>query len=80
MPSLAESTGLDLSSMGYSPVDGAGSAKPSSPAPTTNLEPGYNKFLRCPIPPVWQSSPDSLRQFYNNGIVPQNRLFNPPTS
>lgn len=76
MPMLAERTGVDLS--GYEPAE-----KPTPIAgsgPSQNLEPGLNIFLRCPMPPVWQTTSDSLRQFYQNGIVPQTRLFNPPNN
>lgn len=74
MPALSEVTGQNLSN--YAPV--------STPTPTTPIipiidqQPGLNVYLRCPLPPVWQSSPDSLRQFYSNNKVPQTRLFNPP--
>ena len=78
MADLASRTGVDLE--GYTPVAPvSGSPTPaqgtSSP---NNTQPGLNPFLRCPIPPVWQSSPDALRQFYNNQVVPQTRLFNNP--
>lgn len=34
----------------------------------------YNSFMRCPLPPIWESNPDSVRQFYTNG-VPQIRVY-----
>jgi hypothetical protein len=75
MPSLVDLTSQDLSS--YTPVAPVTASTPPT-IPATNMEPGLNTVLRCPIPPVWQSSPDSLRQFYQNNQVPQIRLFNPP--
>lgn len=72
MPSLSEAVGTDLS--GYKPVE-PGVAQPMPPPSST---PSYvNPMMRCPLPPIWQTSPDSLRQFTNNGVVPQNRLFTP---
>jgi hypothetical protein len=47
-------------------------------APPVSTQPGLNPVLRCPIPPIWQTTPDSLRQFYNTGGVPQMRMFTPP--
>lgn len=76
MPSLSDATQTDLS--GYKPMEPvAGPDFPRAPAPTIDLEPGFSSFLRCPLPPIWQTTPDSLRQFYRNGNVPQTRLFNP---
>lgn len=49
-----------------------------APAVNTSLEPTYNKFLRCPLPPV-AFTPDSSRQFYKGGGIPQNRLLTPTT-
>lgn len=73
MPSLQQMTNLDLS--GYSPTEPTQHVTGS--LPSSNLEPGHNRFLRCPIPPVWTTTPDTLRQFYKNDVVPQFRLFNP---
>jgi hypothetical protein len=78
MPSLIDRTTSNLDMSNYEPMD-----KPVTIAgtgPSSNLEPGLNIFLRCPMPPVWQTTPDSLRQFYQNSLVPQIRLFNPPTN
>lgn len=75
MPPLRDTVGLDLSAMGYEPVEPISGAIGSPPS--TNQQPGYSPFMRCPLPPIWQASPDSLRQFYTNGVVPQNRIFNP---
>lgn len=34
-------------------------------------------MLRCPLPPIFSSNPDSLRQFDANGQIPQNRILTP---
>ncbi len=75
MPALADLTKTDLS--GYAPSAPVLASTPPT-IPANDMEPGLNAYLRCPLPPVWQSSPDSLRQFYRNNQVPQVRLFNPP--
>ena len=78
MPSIADRLGADMSN--YT----SATMKPTPSTPTsvtsTDQEPGLNIYLRCPLPPIWQSSPDALRQFYNNNRVPQTRLFNPVKS
>jgi len=78
MPSIADAIVSKLDLTGYQP------APPSNPAPpaatgqqTGGLEPGRNTMIRCPLPPLWQASPDSLRQFYIQGQVPQRRLLTP---
>lgn len=43
--------------------------------PTTPMEPTGSGFTRCPMPPIWSSNPDSLRQFYRSGMVPQIRIY-----
>jgi hypothetical protein len=43
-----------------------------------DLQPRFNSMMRYPLPPV-TVSPDSLRQFYRGGILPQKRLLSPPT-
>jgi len=75
MPTLSERRGVDLK--GYTPITAPSNPVPSLVTSSKNVEPGLNPYLRCPLPPIWQSSPDSLRQFYHNGVVPQVRLFNP---
>lgn len=45
----------------------------------SQLEPVRNTVMRCPLPPV-QVTPDSLRQFYMGGQVPQMRLLTPPSN
>lgn len=46
--------------------------------PTTSMEPTGTGFTRSPIPPIWTSNPDSIRQFYRSGMVPQLRIWTPP--
>jgi len=77
MPSIDSRLGVDTSI--YKPVDSSTLSPASATATSgaTTSEPTLNPYLRCPIPPVWQSSPDSLRQFYQGNRVPQTRLFNP---
>jgi hypothetical protein len=76
MPTLSEATSTDLSAYA--------SAEPRSgafPAPTIfSYQPNMNPMMRCPLPPIWQTTPDSLRQFYSSAQVPQTRLFNPPAN
>lgn len=42
-----------------------------------DLQPGLNAMMRCPLPPV-SVSPDSLRQYYRGGQLPQTRVMSPP--
>lgn len=74
MATLSESliSGLDMS--GYGPVE---PPKAGLPTPNPAYEPGLNAYIRCPLPPVWSATPDSLRQYYQRDVVPQFRLFNP---
>jgi hypothetical protein len=75
MPALSEMLQSNLDLSGYEPVD-----KPSPPGGGSlqnNLEPGTSIFLRTPIPPVWQTTSDSLRTFFNGGVVPQHRVMAP---
>jgi len=78
MPSLVDSlrTPQQLEEMGYQP-SGASNKPYSAATPSTDLQPGLNVFLRCPLPPVWTATPDTIRQFYQGNQVPQIRLFNP---
>lgn len=41
-----------------------------------DLQPSFNSMMRCPLPPL-QVSPDSLRQFYRGGQLPQTRILTP---
>jgi hypothetical protein len=47
--------------------------------PQTEGQPTINPFLRCPMPPVGVT-PDSLRQYYVRGQVPQFRILTPASS
>lgn len=78
MPSLASRSSTDVDLSGYVPVDKP--AQPTVSIPSENLEPGFNPYLRCPLPPIWTTPPDTLRQFYHKNSVPQVRLFNPPST
>lgn len=40
--------------------------------------PAINPVLRCPLPNIVTPSPDSLRQFYFGGNIPQYRFSPPP--
>lgn len=74
MASIKEALAFDRS--GYEPA----SPKPELKGQAfSQLEPVYNAMLRCPLPPV-QVTPDSLRQFYLGGQVPQMRLLTPPSN
>lgn len=49
--------------------------KSNMPDPQQTQQPlAYNTYQRCPLPPLWNSNPDSLRQFYVSG-VPQYRVY-----
>jgi hypothetical protein len=74
MATLKESLAADLT--GYMPV-----ARPTAFQPPVELElqPRLNTMLRCPIPPV-AVTPDSLRQFYQGGVIPQMRVLTPPSA
>lgn len=63
----------DVLASGYTAVDTV-SAAVTNQAPI-DLQPGLSSFMRCPLPPIAGVSPDSLRQFYRNGQLPQRRLF-----
>lgn len=41
------------------------------------IQPIMSAFLRCPMPPLGNVSPDNLRQYYYGGAIPQYRV-NPP--
>lgn len=43
------------------------------PIPTTGRQNDPGQYIRCPIPPIGLGPTDNLRQFYNNGLVPQFR-------
>lgn len=72
MSTLAEATSVKLQN--YQPV-----TPPIAPTIgqfQTQFPPTPNPIIRCPLPPL-SSNPDSLRQYYVNGSVPQTRIFQP---
>jgi hypothetical protein len=78
MASLKDSIEADRS--GYERVDtsvGIG-GKAGFPPPIVG-QPTINPFLRCPMPPV-AVTPDSLRQYYSGGQIPQFRVLTPSDS
>lgn len=81
MPSLndAVSSASNLSNGGYVESD---PVEKSSGPPTgsTAYDPGRNSMIRCPLPPLWQDSSDSQRQFYMDDKVPQMRIMTPQTA
>ena len=78
MPSVKESLQADLS--GYERVDApvAGGSHIGLPPPLEG-QPTLNPFLRCPLPPI-AVTPDSLRQYYSGGQIPQFRILTPTDS
>lgn len=75
MPSLRDA--IKTSTQGYIPV--TASQQDSLPS-LSDLEPVYNPVLRCPLPPIFQAAPDSLRQFYQGNKIPQIRLLSAVTN
>lgn len=73
MPGLQDALNADLS--GYVAADAA--PKANLPTPNMDLQPGRSNMMRCPLPAIWQSNPDSLRSYYLKGQVPQTRLLSP---
>lgn len=71
MATLREAQQTDLSN--YEPV--APKAMNALP-PMTDFQPVYNPYIRCPLPPI-SVTPDSLRQYYVGGQVPQFRVLTP---
>lgn len=68
-----------LASDGYTesvPVE----KSPGPPTGSTEYDPGRNSMIRCPMPPLWQDSSDSQRQFYVDDKVPQMRIMTPQTT
>lgn len=51
---------------------------PQTPPNSEVTQPSvYSTFMRCPLPPIWVANPDSVRQFYVSGRVPQFRIYAP---
>lgn len=63
---------LNTSLEGYAPVENQPALQGA--APPLDMQPGINTMLRCPLPAI-ASSPDSLRQFYLGGKIPQMRVL-----
>lgn len=74
MASLKQAQNTDLT--GYEPV--APRAIGALP-PMMDFQPVYNPYIRCPLPPI-SVTPDSLRQYYVGGQVPQFRVLTPPNT
>lgn len=55
---------------GYTPV----TDRPTAP-PQPEPVPVNNTFLRCPLPPIYTTNVDTLKQWDLNGKVPQSRLY-----
>jgi hypothetical protein len=71
MPTIEEAQNVDMS--GYERID---KTNPLLPTPPSS-EPGYPVWIRCPAPPILLgSNPDSLRQYYQGGGIPQFRFLN----
>ena len=43
--------------------------------PVTQPSGPVTGFTRCPMPPIWSSNPDSLKQFEKSVQVPQIRIY-----
>lgn len=76
MPALADRGTNVVDMSGYQTVDPPSTGTSGGIAPPS-LEPAINVFLRCPLPQVWDSQSDTLRQFYQGSLVPQVRVFTP---
>lgn len=59
---------------GYTPVEPQTQPTPQS-GPAMDQGPAPNMFVRTPMPPVWSTNPDSARQFYRNGKIPQFKIW-----
>jgi hypothetical protein len=44
------------------------------PPPASSTPSQISTTLRCPMPNLVTPSPDNLRQYYNNGVIPQYRI------
>jgi hypothetical protein len=72
MPSLNEALSTNLEN--FRPSEPSRSPSISlSASPSTPIR---NPFLRCPLPQIWATNTDSLRQTFIT-MVPQRRLFLP---
>lgn len=76
MPTLSDAIKTDLSN--YDPVESV--SRINAAAPVADSQPNRGTMMRCPLPPLFQPSPDNLRAYYLKGQVPQFRIFTPPSS
>ena len=75
MPSIASRT-VTPESVGYSPVPASSApptSKPSIDFAMGSMTPNLST-TRCMLPPII-AAPDSIRQFYRGGAVPQSRFL-----
>jgi hypothetical protein len=77
MPSIADRSTSTVDMNKYEPVPSNPVTTLSPSAPVNDPSPGQSIFMRTTLPPVWQTSPDSLRTYFNGGVVSQNRIVNP---
>jgi hypothetical protein len=75
MPSLSDSL-VDANS--YNPVESV--SRINAAAPNADSQPNRGTMMRCPLPPLFQPSPDNLRAYYQKGTIPQFRIFTPPVT
>lgn len=72
MPKIGDSLRKNLDMSNYTPLD-----SPTTPNSNVFTQESVRRdvFLRCPVPPQGSTSPDDLRQYYLNGVIPQYRVF-----
>jgi hypothetical protein len=75
MPSLSDSL---VSTAEAQPVESV--SRINAAVPNADSQPIRGTMMRCPLPPLFQPSPDSLRSYYLKGQVPQFRIFTPPAT
>jgi hypothetical protein len=72
MPRLGDTFDANLENYKLAPII----STPSIVAETATTQQTRNVYVRCPLPQIWQSNTDSLRQTFTT-MVPQRRLFIP---
>jgi hypothetical protein len=75
MPTITDSLSADTSRYQSVEIPVGGTNLP----PLNEGQPTINPYLRCPLPPI-SVTPDSLRQYYVGGQIPQFRILTPPNS
>lgn len=80
MPSITDAIKAASNLVSNSYVESDPVVDTRSPSTTLDFDPGRNNMIRCPVPPLWQDSSDSQRQFYIAGKVPQMRFMTPNPS